>query len=200
MELVIATSNKHKLIEIKDILSGYFNNIVSVREKGFFEEIEENGLTFFDNALIKALAVSKALNCNALADDSGLCVDALNGRPGVFSARYAGDHGNDKLNNQKILKDMQGVEKRNCRFTSSIALVLKDGRIFKGEGHTEGILLTHEDGKKGFGYDPLFFSTTLNMSFGKATPEQKNSVSHRYNALIDLINNLKANKTYTIEK
>ncbi len=179
--LVVATGNKHKLREIAEIFTDF--EVVSQKEMGFDEDVEETGVTFAENALIKARAASKALNCLALADDSGLCVDALSGAPGVYSARYCGYHGDDQKNRDKLLENMQGVENRAAHFTSAIALVYPDGREVVVEGHTYGKILHEETGTGGFGYDCLFESDDLKKSFGVATAEEKNSVSHRFRAL-----------------
>lgn len=190
MRLVIASGNKNKIKEIKQILSPYFSDIVSCAEAGFFKDIEENGETFFENALIKAETVTKALNCAAIADDSGLCVDALNGKPGVLSARYSGKHGNDLQNNLKLLNDMEKQDNRLCCFVCSVVLCYSDGYFINGEGSTEGLLLKDFDGNNGFGYDSLFYSSELKKSFGIASDEEKNSISHRYKALKDLVKKL----------
>ena len=121
-----------------------------------------------------------------MAYDSGLLVDALNGEPGVYSARYAGEHGNDELNRKVLLKNLEGVENRGAKFASSVVLYKTDGTFEQGYGETHGTILYKEDGENGFGYDSLFFSKDLNKSFGVASSEEKNAVSHRYRALIDL--------------
>ena len=179
--LVVATGNMHKLREIAEIFTDF--EVVSQKEMGFDEDVEETGVTFAENALIKARAASKALNCIALADDSGLCVDALGGAPGVYSARYCGYHGDDQKNRDLLLENMQGVENRAAHFTSAIALVYPDGREVVVEGHTYGKILHKETGTGGFGYDCLFESDDLKKSFGVATAEEKNSVSHRFRGL-----------------
>lgn len=179
--LVVATGNAHKLREIAQIFTEF--EVVSQKEMGFDEDVEETGETFAENALIKARAASKALGCIALADDSGLCVEALGGEPGVHSARYSGGHGNDKANRDKLLKNMQGVENRRAYFNSAIALVYPDGQELLAEGRTYGNILTEEIGDGGFGYDCVFESEDLKKSFGLATAEEKNAVSHRYRAL-----------------
>ena len=179
--LVVATGNMHKLREIAEIFTDF--EVVSQKEMGFDEDVEETGVTFVENALIKARAASKALNCIALADDSGLCVDALGGAPGVYSARYCGYHGDDQKNRDLLLENMQGVENRAAHFTSAIALVYPDGREVVVEGHTYGKILHEETGTGGFGYDCLFESDDLKKSFGVATAEEKNSVSHRFRGL-----------------
>ena len=185
MRLVVATGNAHKLREIAEIFTEF--EVVSQKEMGFNEEVEENGATFAENALIKARAASKALGCIALADDSGLCVDVLNGAPGIFSARYCGYHGDDQANRNKLLEDMQGKENRTAHFNSAVALVYPDGRELVAEGQTYGKILEKETGEGGFGYDCLFFSDDLQKSFGLATAEEKNSVSHRFRSLQKLL-------------
>ncbi len=179
--LVVATGNKHKLREIAEIFTDF--DVVSQKEMGFDEDVEETGVTFAENALIKARAASKALNCIALADDSGLCVDALGGAPGVYSARYCGYHGDDQKNRDKLLENMQGVENRAAHFTSAIALVYPNGKEIVVEGRTYGKILHEETGTGGFGYDCLFESDDLKKSFGLATAEEKNAVSHRFRGL-----------------
>lgn len=179
--LVVASGNAHKLREIAEIFTQF--DVISQKELGFMEEVEENGVTFVENALIKARAASQALGCIALADDSGLCVNALGGQPGIYSARYCGHHGSDKENRQLLLQNMQGVVDRTAHFHSAIAVVFPDGRELVAEGQTFGDILTEEVGEGGFGYDPIFFSHDLKKSFGVATAEEKNGVSHRFRAL-----------------
>ena len=179
--LVVATGNAHKLREIAEIFPNF--EVVSQKQLGFNEDVEENGSTFSENALIKARAAAKALGVVAIADDSGLCVDALGGAPGIYSARYCGYHGNDQENRNVLLKNMQGVENRAAHFTSAIALVKPNGEEIVVEGHTYGKILEKETGDGGFGYDCLFESDDLKKSFGLATPEEKNAVSHRFRAL-----------------
>lgn len=179
--LVVATGNMHKLREIAEIFTDF--EVVSQKEMGFDEDVEETGVTFAENALIKARAASKALNCIALADDSGLCVDALGGAPGVYSARYCGYHGDDQKNRDLLLENMKNEKNRAAHFTSAIALVYPNGREVVVEGHTYGKILYEETGTGGFGYDCLFESDDLKKSFGLATAEEKNSVSHRFRGL-----------------
>ena len=183
--LVVASGNAHKLREIAEIFTQF--EVVSQKQMGFDEDVEETGTTFAENALIKARAACKALGYMVLADDSGLCVDALNGEPGVFSARYCGHHGSDEENRKTLLKNMQGITDRKAYFTSAIALVYPDGRELLAEGSTYGAILEKEDGEGGFGYDPLFYSDDLQKSFGKATAEEKNAVSHRFRALQNML-------------
>lgn len=190
-KLVVASNNKGKLKEIKAILGGVYE-VVAMAELGYTAEIEEDGETFYDNALIKAKEVSNALNCDALADDSGLCVTALNGAPGVYSARYSGGHGNDKDNNNLLLKNLQPFSDRSAKFVSSVVLYTADGKVYSGYGETHGVILFKEEGENGFGYDPLFFSTEINKCFGVATPQEKNAISHRGRALRALSEKLRA--------
>ena len=179
--LVVASGNKNKLREIAEIFTDF--EVCSQKQMGFDEDVEETGTTFAENALIKARAACKALGETVLADDSGLCVDALDGAPGVYSARYCGRHGSDEENRKVLLKNMQGIENRKAHFTSAIAIVYPDGRELVAEGHTYGEILHEETGDGGFGYDCLFFSVDLQKSFGVATAEEKNKVSHRFRGL-----------------
>lgn len=190
-KLIIASNNAHKIEEIKAILKPYFDEILSLKEFGLDIEAEETGSTFYENALIKAKAVSKASNCAALADDSGLMVDALNGRPGVYSARFAGYPCNDLENNYKLLNLMKNIENRYCKFVSDVVLYYPDGKVIDGIGECGGELLRYFDGNSGFGYDPLFYCTELNKTFAAASKLEKNAVSHRYKALMDLVKKLK---------
>ncbi|MBQ8884819.1 MAG: RdgB/HAM1 family non-canonical purine NTP pyrophosphatase [Clostridia bacterium] len=180
-KLVVASGNAHKLREIQEIFP--FFEVVSQKQAGFSGEVEETGTTFEENALLKAEAVAKALGVTALADDSGICAVALDGAPGIYSARYAGGHGDDKANRDLLIKNLEGKADRSAYFKSAIALVYPDGRKFVVEGRTYGKVLFEEDGDGGFGYDCIFYSDDLKKSFGQATPEEKNSVSHRYRAL-----------------
>ena len=183
MKLVLASNNKNKIREIKTILDGFFEEIVTLKDLGLDVDVEETGTTFEENALIKAREICRLTGLPAIADDSGLCVDALNGAPGVYSARYAGENHVDAENNALLLKNMQNVADRKAHFCTVIALVYPDGSYRVAEGKTYGEILEKQEGTSGFGYDPLFFSYDLNKSFGLATPEEKNAVSHRGRAL-----------------
>ncbi len=182
--IVVASNNAHKLREISQIFTEY--EVVSQSAAGFDEEVEETGSTFEENALLKARAACKALGLPVIADDSGLCVQALDGAPGVYSARYCGWHADDRSNRALLLKNMSGVVDRTAYFCSSIVMVYPDGKELTAEGRTYGKILTQDDGDGGFGYDPIFFSDDLQKSFGRATAEEKNGVSHRYRALCAL--------------
>ena len=185
LKLVVATGNKNKLREISEIFKDV--TVISQKEAGFDVEVEENGATFVDNARLKAHAAAKALNCMALADDSGLCVEALNGAPGVYSARYGGGHGDDQANRNMLLKNMQGIENRKAYFACAMVLAFPSGDEIVAEGRTYGKILEEETGNGGFGYDCLFESDDLKKSFGVATSEEKNAVSHRGRALQQLL-------------
>lgn len=191
MRLVVASGNKGKLREIAEILKDY--DVVSMQAAGFAGDVEETGETFEENALIKARAVCRALDLPALADDSGLCVEALGGAPGVYSARFCGRHGDDKANNALLLEKLCGVpeQRRGAYFESCVAVCFPDGREITASGRTYGSILEEEAGEGGFGYDPLFESAELGKSFGLASAEEKNAVSHRGKALRALAEKLK---------
>ena len=182
--LVVASGNAHKLREIAEIFTEF--EVVSQKQMGFDGDVEETGSTFAENALIKARAACAALGYMVLGDDSGLCVDALNGAPGVFSARYSGVHGSDQANRATLLQNMDGLMDRKAHFTCALALVYPNGKEIIAEGHTYGRILTEEKGAGGFGYDSLFYSDDLQKSFGESTAEEKNGVSHRFRALQEL--------------
>ncbi len=188
-KLVVATGNAHKLREISQIFTEY--EVISQKQAGFDIDVEETGTTFEENALIKARSASKALGVIALADDSGICVHALNGAPGVYSARYSGHHGDDKANRDLLLKNLDGVRERTAYFESAIALVYPNGKEVVAHGRTYGKILFEEDGDGGFGYDCIFFSDDLQKSFGRASAEEKNAVSHRFRGLMALKDKLK---------
>lgn len=183
-KMVVATGNANKLREFSQLFTGY--EVVSQKEMGFLGEVEETGSTFAENALLKARAAAKVLRVPALADDSGLCVVSLGGQPGVYSARYSGDH-DDKANRKKLLKELDGVADRTAYFQCAIALVYPNGKELLAEGRTFGKILFEEKGEGGFGYDSLFESDDLKKSFGEASAEEKNSVSHRRRALEALL-------------
>lgn len=183
LQIVFATGNKHKIEEFSAILKRYMPDIkvVSMKEVGIFDDIVEDGLTFEDNAMIKARAVSK-YGYIGVADDSGITVDALDGAPGIYSARYAGEHGNDKKNNQKLLADMQGIENRRGAFVCAIACAFPENMAnedFFVRGECKGFVLCEEKGNGGFGYDPLFFVEEYGKTFAELSAEEKNKISHR---------------------
>lgn len=189
--IVVATGNMHKLTEIEAILSGVLPDVrfVALGQLGDFEDPEENGTTFLENAIIKAQAAVEATGLAAIADDSGLVVDALNGEPGVYSARYAGVHGDDAANNAKLLANMDGVADadRTARFMSVVALIDAEGFALTGTGSCEGVIGHEGRGEFGFGYDPLFLpSDTPGKTMAQLAPDEKNAISHRFHALLDL--------------
>lgn len=191
--LIVATGNKHKLREIQAIFKDV--RVASAREAGYLGDPEETGATFEENAIIKARAAAEALNLPALADDSGLCVAALGGAPGIYSARYAGGHGDDKKNREKLLAELGDEKNRAAYFRSAAALCFPQsmgGKTVTATGDTHGRILTREEGENGFGYDCLFYSDDLCKSFGVASAEEKNAVSHRFRALTALKEKLKS--------
>lgn len=182
MKIAIATNNRKKLAEIRTVLGGFFEEMYSLDDLGISVEIEETGSTLTENALIKARTILGMTGLASLADDSGLMCDALDGAPGVYSARYAGEGHDDKANNALLLENLADRD-RSAHFCSVIALCLPDGREFTAEGRVDGVILDAERGEGGFGYDPLFFSPELGKTFAEASPDEKNSVSHRGRAL-----------------
>ena len=192
--IVLASNNQHKIKEFKEIMKDY--NIVTMAEVGFTDDIVEDGDTFLANSTIKSKTIAKYLkeknlNYMVMADDSGLCVDALNGDPGVYSARYAGEH-TQQANRDKLLANLKDVEdpNRTARFKCVITLLKPDGTMLVGEGKVEGKILKQETGDTSFGYDCLFYSNELKKCFGQATENEKNSVSHRGRAIADLLTQL----------
>lgn len=188
MDIIIASNNKHKIEELKRILSSLNINVFSLKDKNItIEDIEENGSTFAENAMIKAKAVYDITHTPAIADDSGLCVDALGGKPGVYTARYAGEGASDEDKYNKILKELDGIEpeKRTARFVSAICLIINDNTIITAEGICEGAISYSPKGENGFGYDPIFL-TEFNKTFSELTDKEKDSISHRGLALRDL--------------
>ena len=196
-ELVLDSGNKGKLAEFQRLLDGLDVQIHSMKEYPEIGEIVEDGSTFAENALIKARAVCKATGKPAMADDSGLAVDALNGAPGIYSARFAGEQRSDADNNAKVLQLMETVADadRTARFFCVIAIVLPDGREYTVEGTCEGIILHALRGEGGFGYDPLFYVESMNKTFAELTMEEKNRISHRGHAnrkAVEIIRGLKS--------
>lgn len=184
MKIIIATHNKHKLQEMSRILSPMGYEVVTDRDLGIeLTDAEENGETFLDNARIKAESGCRESGLPCIADDSGLCVDALDGAPGVFSARYSGVHGDDDGNNKKLLSELDGVptEKRTAHFACAICVSFPDGSEVTATGKCEGYIGYEKKGTNGFGYDPLFM--VGDRSLAQMTAEEKDAISHRGNAL-----------------
>lgn len=178
-ELILATNNAHKVEEIKSILDDY--KILTLKDIGYHEDIIEDGTTFEENALIKARTIAKYSGKVAIADDSGLSVALLDGRPGVYSARYSAEQ-TDEKNIEKVLSELNG-EKSEAKFVSVIALVRPDGSEITFRGECHGEIIFEKRGNNGFGYDPIFYVPSLEKTFAELTPEQKNSISHRKESL-----------------
>lgn len=183
--LIFATGNEHKMVEIREILGELPVEILSMKDVGIKADIVENGNTFEENALIKAKEVCKLAGEMVLADDSGLEIDYLNGEPGIYSARYMGEDTSYRIKNQNLIDRLEGVpdEKRTARFVCAIAAAFPDGRSFVVRGTVEGIIGYEERGTNGFGYDPIFYLPERGVSTAEIPPEEKNSISHRGNAL-----------------
>lgn len=193
--VVVATGNAHKVTEIEAILAPVMpgTSFYALGELGDFPEPVENGDSFTENAIIKAQAACEQTGLPAVADDSGLVVDALSGEPGIMSARWAGVHGDDARNNAKLMREMEGVadEDRTARFHSSVVLIYPDGSVLTGEGDCEGMIGREPKGENGFGYDPLFWpAETPGRTVAELEPAEKNAISHRGYALADLARQL----------
>lgn len=192
MKFILATKNPKKLKELQRILSPLGHEVISERElEKPLDEVVEDADTFEGNALLKARSAMRITGLAAVADDSGLCVDYLDGAPGVYSARYAGEEQDDEKNNAKLLEALEGLpnEKRTARFVSAVAVVFPDGREFTVRGACEGYIATEKQGENGFGYDPLFISEK--GCFGLLSSEEKDSISHRGKALRLMVEKLK---------
>lgn len=188
-KIILSSGNKHKINEIKDILKDTIFDVVSKDDLGYLDfDVEEDKDTLEGNAFKKAEELHKLVKGIVIADDTGLFVDALNGDPGVYSARYAGEPVSYKDNNNLLLKNLEGVpmEKRTATFKTVMAVVLEDGSRLMAEGECKGKIAFEERGTNGFGYDPLFIVDGWNKSFSEMTEEEKNQVSHRANALMNL--------------
>lgn len=191
MEIVFATNNMHKHKEVSKILSSDFK-LLTLKDIGCKEDIPEEKPTLEGNALDKAKYIYEKFNCNVFADDTGLEVDALEGMPGVFSARYAGEHKNSDDNINKLLAELEGVEKRNARFRTVIALII-DGKEFLFQGIVNGKIINERKGQEGFGYDPIFVPDGYTETFAELPLETKNKISHRAKATFYLISFLNSN-------
>lgn len=197
-KFILASNNAHKVKEIKEILKDFDFEILSLKEAGIDIDVEEDGKTFEENSFKKADEIRKYLvskgenNFIVMADDSGLEVDYLNGAPGIYSARYAGEHGNDAENNEKILNELKGVkeEDRKANFICVIVAVTDKGEKIVAEGKSYGVILEELSGNEGFGYDPLFFVPEYKKTFAEMNSDEKNAISHRGRALEKLKINL----------
>jgi XTP/dITP diphosphohydrolase len=192
--LILASNNKKKIMEMKEILKELDIEVKSLENENIDIDVIEDGETFEENAKKKAKEIYEFLlkrgdkDFIVLADDSGLAVHYLNGEPGIYSARYAGEHGNDKKNNEKLLEKLSGVPKENRRamFICQLAMFTDRGEYFKVPGEAKGYIIEELHGEGGFGYDPLFFYEQLNKTFAELTSKEKNEISHRGNALKEL--------------
>ncbi len=192
MKLILASNNAHKLREFTEILSPLGIEIISQKAAGCDFEVDETGTTFEENAYLKAVAVTNVTGLPAVADDSGLAVDALNGEPGIYSARYTGKHEDtDKDRNTFLLKKMENQELRTARFVSCISCTFPNGDRIDTRGECEGEIMYAESGENGFGYDPLFKPLGYDCSMGELSAEEKNKISHRGKSLMKFYNELK---------
>lgn len=193
-QIVLATKNKNKIRECNAELSRLGLEAVAVTSVIECEEPEENGMTFMENALIKARYYAEKSGMAVIADDSGLVVDCLDGAPGIYSARYAGDHGDDGKNNEKLVAEVlkTGASDRSAAYVCAMAYVSPDGTIFTAEGRCEGEIITEARGTDGFGYDPFFYVPAFERTMAELTMDEKNAISHRGKALRELVNILEA--------
>ena len=183
MKFVLATHNPNKVREMSAILGQFSVEVVSPKELGITVEVEETGTTFAENAMLKARAICELAKLPAIADDSGLCVDALNGGPGVYSARYGGPGLDDVGRYRLLLENMRGQLDRPCRFVSAICCCFPNGDRVEARGECPGTLAYAPKGEDGFGYDPIFFVPALKKTFAELSPAEKNAISHRGKAL-----------------
>ena len=190
MKLIIASNNAHKIYEIKTILGEKFTEILSMKEAGISHETVEDGTTFMENALKKAREIAEISGFAALADDSGICVDHLGGAPGIYSARFSGEHGNDERNNSLLLEKLKGAVDRGAHYTAAVALVYPNGESVTAEGYMYGEITDAPRGTRGFGYDPLFVPTGMTCTVAELTDSEKNAISHRGAALRALLSKL----------
>lgn len=181
--MVLATNNKNKVVEFESILKEYKIELKSLSDFGTLPEAVEDGDTFDENAYKKALHYAKILGLPAIADDSGLVVEALDGEPGVFSARYAGDNATDEENRNKLLEKMAGITNRKASFHCVLSIAVPTGPALTYEAHCQGVITESPRGSGGFGYDPLFFYPEMGKTFAEMSPAEKNLVSHRAKAL-----------------
>ena len=187
MKLIIASNNKHKIYEIKKILGGKFDEILSLSEAGIDHETVEDGTTFMENAVKKASEICAISGHPALADDSGITAHALGDRPGIYSARFSGGHGNDEDNNNLLLSLLENEEDKGAHYTCAMALSYPDGRLVTAEGYMYGTITPERRGEHGFGYDPIFIAEGETRTVAEMSDEEKNAISHRGRALAALL-------------
>ena len=193
MKLIIASNNAHKIREIKTILSGRFEEILSLREAGIDHETVEDGVTFAENALKKAREIAAISGYASLADDSGISANALGGAPGVYSARFSGETNpdlRDAANNALLVAKLKDKEDRSAYYSCAMALVYPDGREVLAEGFMHGYIIDEPRGERGFGYDPFFVPVGETRTVAEMSDEEKNCISHRANALKDLLSKI----------
>ena len=190
MKLIIASNNKHKIYEIKKILGEKFEEILSLSEANIDHDTVEDGETFMENALKKAREIAQISGYPTLADDSGICCDALGGAPGVYSARFAGTHGDDENNNRHLLAMLEDKEDKSAYYTCAMALCYPDGKEITAEGYMYGAITKDRRGERGFGYDPLFVPMGETRTVAEMSDEEKNAISHRGRALALLLERL----------
>ncbi len=192
MRFLVATNNQGKLKEFNQILGELGIECVSLRDLGITADVEETGTTFLENALLKAKEIYHIAKIPTISDDSGLMVDALGGEPGVYSARYAGEPTDDQRNMDKLLANLKEEPNRTARFKSVIAAVFSEDDVVVAEGECEGVIIDEKRGENGFGYDPIFYVESLGKTFSEMTDAEKNSLSHRGNAIRNLKEQLKS--------
>lgn len=187
MTFVLATANPGKIAEMKDILSEIGVDIVTRDDLGITIDVEETGTTFIENATLKARAICKAANMPAIADDSGLCVDALGGEPGVYTSSYGGEELSNRERYMYLLKQMKNTEQRTAKFVSTIVCAFPNGDILTATGECCGTIATQPCGDGGFGYDPVFIPDGYKKTMGEMTPDEKNAISHRGKSLREFV-------------
>ena len=190
MRLIMATNNQGKVKELSALLSSDFE-VLTLKEAGYEIEVEEDGTTFTENAVKKALETYKITKTPSIGDDSGLCVEALSGAPGIYSARWAGEGASQDELIGKLHAELSGKENKNAKFVSVIALAFSEDDIVIAEGECHGVIIDEKRGEGGFGYDPVFYVPSLGKTFSELTVEEKNKISHRANALFALTDKLK---------
>ena len=190
MKIFLATGNMKKIKEITNILNDFDFEILSIRDGIEIPEVTEDGATFEENSQKKALSIAKYLGMPAIADDSGLCVEALQGAPGVYSARYSGEGATDESNNRKLVEELHGIEDRKAKFVCVISFAKPSGEVYSFSGEVEGIIIDEARGTDGFGYDPHFYLNEYDKTFAEI-PDIKNRISHRAKALEKMKTELK---------
>ena len=195
-KIVLASNNSKKIKEIKEILKGFNYEVFSLNDMNINIDVEEDGKTFEENSQKKANEIYKYLKSMGeqdflvLADDSGLEVDSLNGAPGVYSARYAGENATDELNNEKLIESLKGIGNRKAKFVSVISLAKPNGEVYSFRGEVDGIIIDEPRGKNGFGYDPYFYYVAYGRTFAELDLSEKNGISHRARALSKMKNQI----------